>query len=97
MLERRPTQEQAWRFVREHWSEIARRATENSGAHIIEATGAFCSVERRDDVAAFFAAHPVDSAQRTLAKALERIGDCAQLRVAQEPDLKRWLAANGGS
>ncbi len=92
LLERRPTQEQAWKYVREHWSEIERRATENSSTHLVEAAGAFCSVEREDEVADFFAAHPVPAAERTLAKALERIGDCAQLRVAQEPALKSWLS-----
>jgi len=97
MLDRRETQEQAWKFVREHWDEIERKATPGSGAHIVEAAGAFCSVEKQDEVASFFAAHHVDSAERTLAKSLERIGDCAQLRAAQEPDLRRWLAAHGGS
>jgi aminopeptidase N/puromycin-sensitive aminopeptidase len=97
LLERRETQEQAWKFVREHWDRIARRATENSGAHIVEAAGSFCSVEKRDEVASFFAEHKVESADRTLAKALERIGDCTRLRAAQEPDLRQWLAAHGGS
>ena len=95
LLERRETQEQAWKFVREHWDEIARKATAGSGAHIVEAAGSFCSVEKHDQVAEFFAAHKVESAERTLAKALERISDCTQLRAAQEPNLRQWLAAHG--
>jgi aminopeptidase N/puromycin-sensitive aminopeptidase len=94
MLERRETQEQAWKFVREHWDEIERKATTSSGAHIVEATGSFCSVEKRDEVASFFAAHKVESAERTLAKTLEQIGECAQLRSVQEPALREWLAAH---
>jgi hypothetical protein len=60
----------------------------------VEATGAFCTVERRDEVASFFAAHPVDSAERTLAKAIDSINDCIHLRAAQEPQLKQWLDAH---
>jgi aminopeptidase N/puromycin-sensitive aminopeptidase len=93
LLERRETQDQAWEFVVDHWEEIERRATENSGARIVEAAGSFCTVTKRDAVAGFFAAHPVDSSQRTLAKALDSIDDCIRLRAAQEPELRKWLDA----
>jgi aminopeptidase N/puromycin-sensitive aminopeptidase len=94
LLSRRATQDLAWQFVQQHWTEIARKATVSSGARIVEATGAFCSVERRDEVASFFAAHPVTSAERTLAKALNGIDDCIHLRAAQEPELRKWLDAH---
>ena len=97
LLGRRETQEQAWTFVQQHWGEIEMRSTENSGARIVEAAGAFCTVEKRDEVASFFAAHTVESAERALAKSLDRIGECAQLRAAQEPELRRWLEVHGGS
>jgi aminopeptidase N/puromycin-sensitive aminopeptidase len=93
LLERRETQDQAWEFVVEHWEEIEQRATENSGARIVEAAGSFCTVAKRDAVAGFFAAHPVESSQRTLAKALDSIDDCIRLRAAQEPELRQWLDA----
>ena len=54
LLERRETQDLAWAFVQQHWAEIARRQTESSGARIVEAAGAFCTVERRDEVAELF-------------------------------------------
>ena len=68
LLSQRETQDAAWAFVQRHWDEIAQRATENSGTRIVAATGAFCTVERRDEVTSFFAAHPVESARRTLAR-----------------------------
>jgi aminopeptidase N/puromycin-sensitive aminopeptidase len=94
LLSRRETQDAAWAFVQQHWGEIAQRETENSGTRIVEATGAFCTVERRDEVTSFFAAHPVASARRTLARSIESIDDCIHLRAAQEPELRRWLDAH---
>jgi aminopeptidase N/puromycin-sensitive aminopeptidase len=94
LLERRETQDQAWDFVQKHWAEIERKATENSGARIVEATGAFCTAERHDEVESFFATHPVESAERTLAKAIDSINDCIHLRATQEPQLNHWLDAH---
>jgi len=96
LLERRETQDQAWAFVQQHWAEIARRQTESSGARIVAAAAAFCTVERRDEVAGFFAAHPVASTQRTLAKSIDSINDCIHLRAVHEPELRQWLDAHAG-
>jgi aminopeptidase N/puromycin-sensitive aminopeptidase len=96
LLSRRETQDQAWAFVEQHWAEIERKATENSGARIVAAAGAFCTVERRDEVVSFFGAHPVASAERALAKSIDSINDCVALRAAQEPELRQWLDAHGG-
>ena len=97
LLARRETQDLAWAFVQQHWAEIARRETENSGARIVGAAGAFCTVERRDEVAGFFAAHPVASTQRTLAKSIDSINDCIHLRAVHGPELRQWLDAHGGA
>jgi aminopeptidase N/puromycin-sensitive aminopeptidase len=40
----------------------------------------------------FFATHKVESTERTLAKAIDSINDCIQLRSTQEQDLHSWLA-----
>ena len=79
--------------MQQHWGEIERKATENSGARIVEAAGAFCTAEKRAAVAGFFATHPVDSSERTLAKTLDSIDDCIRVRAAQEPELRKWLDA----
>ena len=50
LLNQRETQDQAWEFVQTHWEEIERKSTAGSGARIVEATGAFCSVEKREQV-----------------------------------------------
>jgi aminopeptidase N len=91
LLQRRETQDQAWDFVEQRWAEIARKSTAGSGARIVESAGAFCTVEKRDAVTTFFAARSVVSSQRTLAKTVESINDCIQLRAKQEPELRRWL------
>jgi aminopeptidase N/puromycin-sensitive aminopeptidase len=91
LLERRETQDLAWQFVEQHWAEIARKSTPGSGVRIVEAAGAFCTVEKRDEVMSFFATHAVVSSQRTLTKAVESINECIHLRAEQEPELRRWL------
>jgi hypothetical protein len=67
--------------------------TVSSGADVVAATGFFCTVRQRDEVIDFFTTHKVESSERTLAKAVDSINDCIQLRSAQEPDFHRWLAA----
>jgi aminopeptidase N/puromycin-sensitive aminopeptidase len=63
------------------------------GSALVGSTGAFCSVEARDDVTAFFATHKVPAAERTLKHAIEHINGCIELRSLQQPNLDKWLAA----
>ena len=74
-----------------HWPQVEKKATLTSEARIVEAAGAFCSVEKRGEVEAFFKTHPVPSSERTLAKALEAIDGCVQMRAMGEPELRVWL------
>ena len=93
MLEEPDVQPQAWEFVQTHWSEVIAKGPPDSGARFIAAAGAFCSVEGRQSVAAFFAAHPVEGAERMLRRSLDQIDDCVRLRQAQQPLLRQWLDA----
>ena len=96
LLERRETQDLAWEYVQQHWAAVERKSTANSGTHIVEATGAFCTVEKRDEVTSFFAEHPVESSERTLKKSIDSINDCIAMRAAQQPKLHEWLDAHSG-
>jgi aminopeptidase N/puromycin-sensitive aminopeptidase len=91
LLGRRDTQEQTWHYIEQNWEKVHAQLTTNSGSRIVSAAGSFCSVKKRDEVANFFATHKVDAAQRTLAKAIDNINDCVQLRNMQEPNLHQWL------
>jgi ERAP1-like C-terminal domain len=93
LLHERETRDQTWAYIQKNWDKVHAQLTVSSGANLVEATGSFCTVEKRDDVANFFAVHRVVSTDRTLAKALDSINDCIQLREVQEPELRRWLAA----
>ncbi len=42
----------------------------------------------------FFGTHKVEASERTLAKAVDSINDCIQLRSTQQPDLHKWLEKN---
>jgi aminopeptidase N/puromycin-sensitive aminopeptidase len=93
-LSQRETRDIAWAWVQKNWDKVKAQFTTASGANVVSATGSFCTVQRRDEVASFFATHKVDAADRTLAKALDSIDGCIKLQAAQEPKLHAWLAAH---
>jgi aminopeptidase N/puromycin-sensitive aminopeptidase len=85
--------DQAWKFIKTHWNQVQTEFTPEMGSYFVEGAGNFCSVEARDDVKDFFAAHPVPAADSALRHAIERIDGCIELRRLQEPNLRQWLAA----
>jgi aminopeptidase N len=91
LLQQRETQQQAWNYIRDHWSQVQAQFTTNSGNRVVAATGAFCTQKLRDEVATFFKDHPVEASERTLNKALDNIDACINLRATQEPNLHQWL------
>jgi aminopeptidase N/puromycin-sensitive aminopeptidase len=93
-ISQRQTRGVAWPWVQQNWAKVSAQLTTASGSGLIAATGAFCTVAQRDEVKSFFAAHPVDAADRSLAKALDSIDECVKLRAIQEPKLKVWLASH---
>ena len=93
LLRDRATRDQTWDYMQKNWDKVHAQLTVSSGAEVVRATGNFCTVQQRDEVTHFFATHKVEAAERTLAKAVDSINDCIQLRSSQEADLHRWLEA----
>jgi len=91
LLRDRETRDQTWDYIQKNWDKVHAQLTVYSGEEIVRATGSFCTVQQRDEVVNFFATHKVESSERTLAKAVDSINDCIQLRSAQEPDFHKWL------
>jgi aminopeptidase N/puromycin-sensitive aminopeptidase len=83
-----------WAFLKQHWSDLEGKVTIFGGdSGLINALGSFCDAASRDDITAFFAAHPLPAASRTLGQTVERINSCIGLRERQAPALASWLAS----
>jgi aminopeptidase N len=81
-----------WDLLRERWTAVQGKTGEFVGSTVIvRALGSFCSAKRADEIQAFFAAHPVPEAGRTLQQTLERVHTCTAIADAQSTTLTRWL------
>jgi aminopeptidase N/puromycin-sensitive aminopeptidase len=89
LVRSRDTRNQAWNYVTRNWDRIQ----VSSRSRLVPAAGSFCSAEKRDEVLRFFAAHGA-AADGPLKMAGEAISSCIQLRNAQEPHLREWLATH---
>jgi hypothetical protein len=81
-----------WQFVTTHWTAFENRLGVFQGLpRVMAGAASFCSVEDQKAVEAFFKAHPVPAAERTLRQVLETIGNCARMRALQQEQLAAWL------
>ncbi len=85
------TQDAAWAYLKEHWSDLAEKVTSFGGRGAVSALGNFCSAEKRADVAQFFQQHPAPGAQRTVNQSLERIDNCIEFKKLQQQNMNSWL------
>ncbi len=83
----------AWSYIKSHWDSVKAQLTTEMGGYLVSATGSFCSADMREDVQNFFNLHKVAASGRALNHAVERINGCIEFRHLQEPNLKKWLAA----
>jgi aminopeptidase N len=90
------TQDQAWDWIRQHWSQVEAKLTNFSTGAVVDGAGSFCDAGHKQQVEDFFSQHPIASAQRTLRQSLEFIGNCVDLKQQQEPNLASWLQQQGG-
>ena len=91
LLRNRETRDQTWDYMQKSWDKVHAQLTISSGAGVVSATGSFCTVQHRDEVVNFFATHKVEASERSLAKAVDSINDCIQVRSTQEADFHKWL------
>jgi aminopeptidase N len=89
-------EKQAWDFVQEHWATIEKLGGPYAAAAIVQATGSFCNASMRDQVNAFFSAHPAPGAERSLKQATERMNYCAEMKTQQQEPLASWLKQKEG-
>ncbi len=96
-LEDPDTRDATWRFIKKHWNQVHAELTTDLGSYLVAGAGSFCTADARDDVGSFFATHQVSASDVALKHALENIDGCIEQRHLLEPNLKKWLAAQGGS
>jgi len=97
VMQNPPVQKQAWSFVQDHWTSIEKLGGPYAGAAIVQAAGSFCDAGMRDEVNAFFTAHPAPGAQRSLKQSMERMNYCVEMRTQQQEPLALWLKQKNGS
>ena len=84
----------AWTFVKAHWDELLPKINvAGSDVGLVLSLASFCSTDARDDIRAFFAAHPLPTASRALQQTLERIDNCVATKQKQQAALDRWVSA----
>jgi len=86
------SREVAWKYLKDHWTDLAQKVTSFGGAGAVSALGNACSAEMHDDVKQFFERHPAPGAQRAVQQSLNRIDNCVEFKQAQEKNLQSWLA-----
>ena len=85
--------EQAWRFVREHWSLANAAFPDNSIVRMIDPVKTLIRGEQQADVAAFFAEHEIPQAAKTLQQVLERQRINVSLREREATPLSAYFGA----
>ncbi len=82
--------------MKQHWQELKPKVTIFGGdTALVASLSSFCDAPARDDIASFFAAHPLPGAARTLTQTIEQINNCIALREKQTPAVTPDCRASG--
>jgi hypothetical protein len=88
------SQDATWEHITSHWPIVENKVGGFLGMPTLaNALGAFCSADRSAAIKAFFDAHPVPEAARTLQQTYERIATCIAVDARQSQAFTTWLAA----
>jgi hypothetical protein len=88
----RKTRDEAWQYIQANWPQVKAQITTAMGGYLVGSAGGFCTAEKNAEVTSFFTTNKVPAAERALKRAQDQISDCMDLRTAQNPKLKEWLA-----
>jgi len=97
LLENRAARESTWRFVRRRWRRLRARMGPLLAHRVVAATPWLGTRAHRDEVAAFFAEHPLPAGDRVLRQALERFDAYGEYRDRAAPGLAAYLGAGPGA
>jgi puromycin-sensitive aminopeptidase len=86
----------AWAFVRDHWAEANDRFPSNTIGRMVDTVRLLNTPELVDEVAGFFAVHPIEQAAKTLDQVLERQRVNTALRTRDGEEFAAALTAMYG-
>ena len=92
LLDNPDARQLAWELLQARWADVQKKTGEFGGnTVIVGALASLCGSRALAEVKAFFAAHRVPDAERTLQQTEERIQVCTTLAAAQSGKLADWL------
>lgn len=92
LLSNPASRDSAWKYLKDHWEDLAQKVTSFGGAGAVSALGNSCSAEMRDDIKQFFANHAAPGAQRAVQQSMERINSCIDFQRTQGSSFQSWLS-----
>jgi len=91
MLANPAARERTWEFIRDRWKDLSPRVSPGLAGRLVGALPALQKPLYKQQVAAFFASHPIPTAARALRQALERFDLDTELRERTLPELRAYL------